>query len=68
MINVSKLCSSDLETNDTLNAEAKAKSSIANETERRFRMEDFDYKNTVIVERMMYNWQRTSFIGVTVRG
>ena len=67
MINVSKLCSSDLETNDTLNAEAKAKSSIANETEQRFRMEHFDYKNTVIVERMMHNWQRTSFIGVTVR-
>ena len=65
-MNAYKFHSLDLETNDTLNDEAKAKSSIANAT-RRFRMEDFDYKNTVIVERMMHNWQTTSFIGVTVR-
>jgi gamma-aminobutyric acid type B receptor len=54
----------DLRTNDTLNAMAKAMSPLAN-TSKRFGMEDFDYKNTVIVERMMYNWQTTSFIGVT---
>ena len=65
---LSNVCEiSDLRTNYTLNEMAKAMSPIAN-TSKRFGMEDFDYKNTVIVERMMYNWQTTSFIGVTVRG
>ena len=54
----------DLEENDTFNE--MAKNASREEISGRFRMEHFDYGNSVIVERMMENWNATEFIGVTV--
>ena len=56
----------DLETNFTLNELAKASSAERNMSGP-FRMEHFDYGNTVILEQMMENWNSTAFRGITVR-
>ena len=56
----------DLESDDALNEEALNSSGRQN-TSVRFRIEDFEYNNSVIADRMLLNWETTSFLGVTVR-
>ena len=46
---------------------AKAASVSMRNSSERFRIEHFDYGNSVIAERMMVNWNTVSFLGVTVR-
>ena len=45
----------------------KAASVSMRNSSERFRIEHFDYGNSVIAERMMLNWNTVSFLGVTVR-
>ena len=57
----------DLKENDELNELAKNASSPDTIVNGSFGMEHFDYENYVIADRMLFNWNQVTFLGLTVR-
>lgn len=55
----------DLKSNETLNEMATNATRISNFSGP-FRIEHFDYDNTVVVDHMMHNWEQLTFTGITV--
>ena len=51
--------------NDTLNAAAAAISGLPNGES--FTMSQFDYSNSVVLNRMFYHLTKTNFLGLSVR-
>ena len=57
----------DLKENDELNELAKNASSPDTIVNGSFGMEHFDYENYIIADRMLFNWNQITFLGLTVR-
>ena len=57
----------DLREDDTFNELAKNASSPDTVVNGSFGMEHFDYQNYIIADRMLYNLNQVTFLGLTVR-